>query len=438
MFFVPKILQQKFHVGVNGRVKLSDRYKNLLYYHINIKGREVERRASIKLGQSLYALDLVPNFTSKDELYKKISTDNSDNGKALREFIVEFENINQYIFRKIDDENIKKAMDKFRVAVYEQLHSFPIEAATLSQKQEFHNHILNSLKRVKEEIPSKYYSELKKHMGTFLKENVIFHPGLSTYLDETQTYQTKPKNMKDSSKAIVAIRDATNADEIAELLYQMSESSREAASEIIISNLLPLITNANQLGTIIRFIPPLKIEAMLRKPGIISLLENMDDLNGVMSMMFTADQRKMVFNATKNFIKDMKPNFAQLGECIQYLSNDQIKALLKTISFSTIQSDSSEDMIRLFEKLSTNQFNKILPIVDKKIAEYLGKRIGYDDGKGLHDFLKTKASDADALKAFKTIFPDVSKIISTQKNYKSQLTSLTTEPSLDDNSELKI
>ena len=425
--FVPKLFQQKYHIGVAGRIQLSTRYKELLYKKISVHHSDESRDASIKSGQALHALDIAPKFLSKDTLYQSVKEDTSSKGKALREFIVEFENINQYVFRKTKSEKIDRAINKFRVQVYEHLSAFPVSKATAMEKRAFEGAILSSLQSIKAEIPKKQYSELNKMVSTFLKDNIVVHPDLTQYLDESETYKSKPTSFKDADSAMININNVKNGDQLAELLYHMSENSRDHAYDKLSKNLSALVQDANQLGNVMRFLPAKNIEKILKKPEMKALIGDLKALNGIMNKMFKPEQRMMVYNAVKHKIKNMHPTFEQLGELMQYVSADQCKALMKTTPFTNITSKSSVDIIDLFKQLNSKQFNKLLPELTKSIGEYLAKRLGKDKGIELKAFLKSQKCDGDVKKAIDTIFPEKPCVIETQRSLKSQLTTVVKE-----------
>ena len=193
-FYVPKIFQQKFHIGTVERTQLSRLYKEFLLQEIRGSHPKICAEGSVKQGQALYALYNAPQFPSKILLINRVIGDTSIAGKALREFIVEFENINQYVFRKTPADKLAPALNTFRGAVYELIASYHGSGATYQQKQDLRDKIIQCLPLLSSEIPGNRYREINELMHAFLDNNVIFHPDLTQYIDETETYATGPSS----------------------------------------------------------------------------------------------------------------------------------------------------------------------------------------------------------------------------------------------------
>lgn len=444
MFFVPKIVQQKYHVGVIGRTQLSKLYKNEVLRQVKPDHRLDDEAGSIKHGQALFALGVAPRFPSKDALLLRVRTDTSNEGKALREFIVEFENINQYVFGQPEDAKVRSAIARFRTDVYERINAYPNRDATFLQKKALYDDILACVTKLKGDIPRQKFAKLHQLMETFLADNMLFHPDLTQYLDETETYRIKvppSRSMSVSAPALSAtrsptpiasekgvvesgdLRDVNQADELGERLYHMSVRSRAAAYDTFAGNLPNIVHDANQLAKILRFLPPNKIEALLKKKetrsssffcrgtsvhtstrDLRALMTNVDDMNHIMEALFTGEQRNELFSAVRDRINAMAPTFEQLGKLMQYLSPDNQQALIKLISLDSVHSNSSVNMITLFEKLSTEQASNLIPLLENKLAAYLTTHAGPDGGLALQTFLRTKVAGAEAMSSLDRIF----------------------------------
>ena len=90
--------------------------------------------------------------------------------------------------------------------------------------------------------------------------------------------------------------------------------------------------------------------------------------------------------------------FETLGDFMQYLTIEQNKSLLKVISFDNIKSTSTTNIIKLFEKLSTEQINKLIPVVDQKLASYLSKHVADSYRETVVKFIKNKVTEDAAAK----------------------------------------
>ncbi|CEK10566.1 hypothetical protein [Legionella hackeliae] len=385
LHFIPKILQQKFHSGVYGRpLGLPRRYKDKLLDILSESHSTISDSDSIKKGQALYALDASPNFRFKYKLYQAIKG-NLLSSKALREFLVEFENINEYVFRNYSGN--QNDIDQFKASVHQLLLDYPISKATHSQKEGLRQDVLSALHKLKDKIPRCYYSDLHNFMTVFLKDNVIFHQDLANYINETETFASKP-NTTSKMDPMMSIDQIQNASILAETLYHMSERSRASSYEKYANNLPQIIKTVKQLGNILRFLSPVQIENTLEHPKIIQLINTIDDVNVVMGKLFTHEQRKQVFIVMKDRLPKLSMNFEQLGKLMQYLSYDKNKQLLNLISFEKIRAKSPSDILMLFKHFNSHQIEYFLPIIESKLKTFFSNTPNPRAIFGVYKFLQ--------------------------------------------------
>ncbi|KTD09373.1 hypothetical protein [Legionella jamestowniensis] len=434
-FFTPKVLQQKFHTGVDGRVQLTTRYKEKLFDAISMENGVIRESDPVKMGLALYILDTAPGFDNKTRLYKAIKK-NTAAGTALREFLVEFESINQYLLAK--NNNIAQPLDNFKIAVHQLLASFPIEKATYAQKENLKKAIFHTLQTtLKDKIPNQSYSTLKNIMQDFLKDNVIFHIDLAKYIDESETFQSGPTPVKDPEHYFVDIAHIKDADELATRLYQMSERSRISSYEKYGPNLPKIIKNEQQLGDIIRFLPPDKIAVTLKNSQIKPLINNIDAINTMMEKLFTAEQRKQVFLSVKEAIPSMELNFAQLGKLMQYLSFDKNKQLLEFVSFDKMKENSPADVIKLLDQLSLQQLTQLLPSMGLHLKKIIAKSDNPAELQDLKTWLSRKIENAPGKKMLDTIFSQQPETNATT-TFKARLQTISADPGDKQEKQIKI
>jgi hypothetical protein len=429
--FVPKVLQQKFHEGVIGRTETSSWYKAAAFERLRLFDSSGSWDASLrdvgifKVGQAIIALDCMSDGPVKDRLIFRVKNDLSEEGKALREFIVELESINQYTLIDPKNERLYGIKQAFILSANTLVEAYRASGAGHLQKQELYNGLLNCVANVKGKISDKQFAIFQRVMNDFLRDNVIFHPDLTQYIDETETYTKKPSSADLGSRAGVDIKDVTSAAELAEKLYFMSERSRVSAYATVAGKLSSLVNNANELGNILRFLPATKFQDALRKIETKSIISSVDDINLIMEKLFTSEQRKKLFTAVKDRINDMNPTFEQLGGLMQYLDKSENESLIKAISFERLTSSPSVDMVKLFEKLSSEQVNHVLPLLEKKMAAYLSSHAAPDGGRALYTFLKTKVTEAAALTSLNNIFPGMKDIKDIVPDFKDRLADVT-------------
>jgi hypothetical protein len=422
--FVPKHLQQKFHTGIDKHIPLAMTYKNLLYDQVIKLYPSVKKEDSIKIGQALYALGTKYDLIIEEELVPKIMYDSTDEGKALREFIVEFNSINQYVFHKTYNNEILEHVDVFKNEVYKMLIEYPGKDATYCQKQAFEATIFQQIALLKDKIPKKNHTELTKLMSEFLKDNIITHQNLTKYIQETENYDSM---INKSNNQIKSIDDVKNSAELAEALYFMSERSRAAAYNKI-SKILPILVNdANELGDIICFFTPKNIQLTLKNKQIMATISDLGAVNRVMEKLFTNEQRNKMFNYVQSNIKSITTTFDQLGELMQYLTPEQNKSLLDSISFENIKPNTDLDMIKLFERLSTEQLNVLMPQLGKKLTAHFSKNGISGEDQTLSRYIQSKITDEAAAKILNKIFPDKDGNKSIQNKIKTELLELISE-----------
>lgn len=297
MTFTPKIIQQKHHRGTFGRIELLPRYKTALFALVS--EHQLSEEASIKIAQSLYCLQSAPAFANKDLLISRVKDDMSLNGKALREFIVEFEFINQFVFKPSIDEQSQNAINLFRCKVYEDLQLFPIEKATVVQKKAFVDTLMNQLNEMKNSVSRTHWNALNDLMSLFLKENTVCHPHLAQHIDESETFKRGPQNLKTNEQTMTTIRTAKTGAEIAEMLYHLPEEKRESAFDKFPENWQKMITDASQLGDILLFLPVKHIEKVLQNKEVRELIKNKEQLDSIMDKMLHPAQRRVIYSVLK-------------------------------------------------------------------------------------------------------------------------------------------
>ncbi|CDZ76453.1 hypothetical protein BN59_00722 [Legionella massiliensis] len=425
VFFVPKVVQQKFLPGVDGRLQILPEIKEKLFALVAQKYPDLQTRLgtlSTKQLQALHALKQC--YTSKEHLVNIVISDRTSQAEAIREFIIEFENINQYInkqFQRGNDLSPTNPVQIFRNNVYNLLRDFP-ENATPLQKRLFRENMLANLESIKPMIPYLEYGNLKNLMTPFIQENVLLHPDLLQYLDQ-----------QNDGELILDIKTIDNPKVLAKQLHFMSEASRKSAYDLFKGNLPNIVKNSEDLGNILRYIPAEKVESVLNKQGLKSLIGSMSDVNKLMDKLLTDQQKNAAFKALKGSIKEMEKTPEQLGELMQQISPAQGRSLLKSLSFT------SEKFIHQFLRtLTTPQINQFLPALEKAWTPFkLLTNINHQmERMGLRTNLEAKVTSKEAKSCLDKICPSQTQIQAQQFNFKQQLQELRRD--IDDTPQLSI
>jgi hypothetical protein len=402
MFFLPKILQQQVHTSVLDGTQLSKRYKTRLLNKVQaIPGLEHETsQGLVKVGQALYVLNLLPDFPSKSELIQKVGHDTTGQGKILREFIVEFQNIINYASKKVTNKEIRQ----FQSDVYQLIANHSIENSSYQQRKDLHNAMIQRLLKLKDQIPAEQYSKLAKQLHIFLNDNALFHPELAKYIDETECYQSKPFQ---PTQFVVDLKDISTAEELALRLYHMPTKLVESAYREFSANLPKLIKSTGQLVDVLRFLPGVQVSSalnMFKKNEISSMIKTVDDINLVMSQLVTDEQRKVFFDHVMGDIKEMNPTVEQLTVLMGYLSFSKNKKLLQNLPFESINANSSQDMIALLKQFNKEELSELMPLLSTQLKTYVTKLPETDNRLVLFEFLKNNVKGEGAIYSVVTIF----------------------------------
>lgn len=324
-FFLPKIEQQSDHIGVLSRSEVAVRYKLDIFKRIVISHPELTKDFSFKIGQALYALDQVNDFQEKPALLSICKTDSSANGKALREFVVEFENILSYVFRNKTLKQLNlTSINEFKIHIYKQLFAFLPQEKNPVTFNVFKRQMAHHLNALKEKIPATEYNIVKEMLQQFLDANVISHPQLTEYIDETETFHSKPLIVKRNEFALLDIAHAENAEELAEMLYNMSEDSRYKAFPLFAPRLGALCKDYLQLSHVLRFLSPEQIGDVLVQKRFSALINSLDKVNYLMANLFTISQRQVVYAQLKSNIKTMRPQPPQVKIFTDYINEFKV------------------------------------------------------------------------------------------------------------------
>lgn len=306
LFFVPKVLRQHFHEGVSGRIGVMPRYQTVL------RDLTKSTHADFTVVQTLYALRQANTPVSvsvvSEEIQTMIENDFTSKGKALREFIIEFENINQFVFRSILDDKTQQAVSDFRIQVYGLLNECRGKLGTFDDRCGFEDKISKIVSELKDRVPNKQYTQLNQYINAFMHENVLLYPELTHYMDEPLlSYPQIP----------------SNSDELAEVLYFSSEKSRVAIYDRFVDSCLGDKMEVEQLANILRFLPPGKIEIELQRLPVRTAVKNIGDLIVLMEKLFSWQQRKKLYNEFRNEIPAMTRNPHDIKLLNQYLSENK-------------------------------------------------------------------------------------------------------------------
>lgn len=183
MFFTPKVLAQAHHAQELMNLELLPIYREKICANIANTYKDPEKFNDQTL-QALFALQrLNSDSIVKSSVENSILNDPTSRGNAIRDFVIEFENVNQHTLRRsptekkanpgVDSPDIDSpVINKFRESVYEQLIDLPLSSTT-QDKEKFIQTVNEKIKGLKSQIPEQKYIELKKVTELFLSKHYL-------------------------------------------------------------------------------------------------------------------------------------------------------------------------------------------------------------------------------------------------------------------------
>ena len=336
-YTIPKVEQQKFHFGVVGREQFLPSYKMSILQDLERKYNPtsscpLNETSRFKFVQALLALH---NATMEKQDFDVLATavlEDSDKGKALREFIVELDSIFQY--SQEQDALEKKhllLMTALKRNIYHITTDFQkLITPTLRQKEEFAQEIQTLIQGSKEQLPPKVYHKLNDLTHSLLNENALTHSHLVSFINEEEGFYP---NILTADQ--VALDDTvTNIQQLAQKLFHSSAKQRVLVFEQEKQALQRFVANASDLASIASFLPPKQLQEALHLVN--DRVKSISDIHLLMKVLLNSPQRKILYNTFKMKLSDMKPSFNDVLELLEYLSEKQCLELCKILKISQL------------------------------------------------------------------------------------------------------
>lgn len=386
LWFVPKIIQQEHFGHMLGRGKLLPRYKRALMNAMH-PSCKINDDMSVAGAQAIYALSFASPFADKRPLTSTVTNNKSHKGKALREFIVEFESIIQYTFQK-QDNRLQNVLADFRAWVFQRVYNFTTFLS--HDKESFINDIKSEIERLKPLLPKHEFGPFKNLMNVFLQKNILFYPELSEYLDESETFNKSPDIPKRGIVAPASLSLATTAAQIVELLFHMSEKALDKAYNYFPSAFPSLVNTVQELSSILRFLPARHIKAILKQPLIKRLIKDMDDLNHLLENTSSIHQQKAVLNVMAKEMKHLPATYGGLNKLAKMLPAKQWHKRLLTLNLNAIEFDACQNVMFFLSKLDKKTGKKIFSRLEPKLMGDINRIASPTEAKQIKDFLYNK------------------------------------------------
>ncbi|KTC85296.1 hypothetical protein [Legionella cincinnatiensis] len=336
-YVIPKVEQQKFHFGVVGRAEYLPSYKMSVLRSLKSQYDPeifcpIGEGSKFKWGQALLALH---NATMDEETFKILSKavlKNTDKGKGLREFIVEFDSIVQYSKEQSTlKADHRRTMAELEKNTYKLIADFyKLENPSLKEKEALAQAIQSNISLSKRDLPSNVYDKLKELTTILLVENTLVHSHLVKFIDENETF---------SANLLTADQPAldgavTNAEELSQKLFHSSVRQRTVIFEQEKKSLGEFITNAADLANIASFLTPKQLKEVLE---INNKITTMADVLLLMNTLPTYEHRKIIYHAVKENLIDMKPTLDEVVVLMEYLSDKKCQELCRILPIQELE-----------------------------------------------------------------------------------------------------
>lgn len=338
LFVIPKVEQQKHHYGIVGRTQYLPSYKSDVLRALKNKYDEaspcpVSGGSKFKSAQALLALHNASMSKEIFDVLAQVVLSDSDKGKALREFIVEFSNIVQYSEENNTPKEVHlRGIATLEQSIYEKIAKFQqLEQSTIRQKEAFAASIQSSIKLAKASLPQKVYNTLNDLTVLLLQENPLMYPQLVQFInDDDETFAVD--ELAASERALDGA--VTNANELALKLFHSSAKERHHVFDKEKSSLPTLIKNVADLSSIAFFLTPSELKETLDLVG--NRMSSMSDVLLIMKALPNYEQRKILFHTYKNKLAGMSPNFLEVVHLMEYLSDKKCKELCSLLPIATL------------------------------------------------------------------------------------------------------
>lgn len=352
-YAIPRVLQQKFHLGTVGRTSILPSYKEKIKNRLDSLTDYMPDNPSFKQGEA--DLAIYSRYRSAAEIPDELTEANtaaSPKGKAVRDFIVETHAIMKFsletkpsILERLikyalgdrfeetfSEKNVQKyteATDNYLRQVDKLLIDFTKkDKPSLDDYRQFEKKVLEQLSVLKNIIPSGSYKVALSSTQLYLKESPLTHPGLTQFLDERETFSSSQPEVTAHVEALDA--PAKDAKHLAFKLYVSSGKERKNIINAYQSKLPDLIHTIQDLADIAQFTTPKALGSMLEQKEILSKIKSVDDVCHMMEQLPSYEHRKVLFKALD--LQALNPTEQHVEDLNQYLSPHKQHALKDAMS----------------------------------------------------------------------------------------------------------
>ena len=281
----------------------------------------------------------------------------------------------------IKDDVQNTAIKELKTEIYTLLDRWNFNTPSEIEKQRFKNNCFKYLKTLKTQISFSKYQQLSELITLFLNENIIFHPDLSQYIDESDTFEQTSAQVKSPEEAKIKLHEASNSKQAAEILYHMSVKSRNSAySKLPIK----IIHHLSDFTDIARFLPPHDIKKLILRLPKEAQFKNLDEFTRCIQKMFNPEQKKVIFKTYFSTIASLLTDVSSITRLFESLEESQRRLLIPLISFDKLTSKNNEELPNLLNMVHQDISKTTLPRMHLIAPSHL-------EGKSENKFIQNTA-----------------------------------------------
>ncbi len=326
LYPIPRIIQQHLHLHMDllGYFEYSPIYKARIYEWVHKMIGTIDRNQSFKVGQALLALGKYKTEVI-DELFLMVQHSATPISIAVREFIVELDNIIEFI----DEERKEKAQmhQKMRKILLLIQDYCKIARPSLNEKLQLQDQIFILICTFQSLLSQSTLTTA--HIKSWLEQSPLFHLQLTQFIDESETFVQPP------------IAQISTIQHLARQLFYATDTERDV---------------------------------ILKKPEIMGMIQTdpqVKEINLLLACLPNYEHRKMIYSAVKERLI-YKPS-EDLLSLMNYLSLKKFQECCSRLNWEEVSLSQLEQRLS-YANTQIEPFKASL--LSKKIEEIIKQRKG--------------------------------------------------------------
>lgn len=324
LYPVPRVLQQRNHIGTMGRVEFLPDYKNKIQKTLNDRDDivQVSDKTDLKSAQMLMAL--IARYP-KGEIPEELLTLRENKNQASKDFIVEVHAIITSYFDEIPPPKkplrLTNPTEPQKKAFNTQMKSYAFnlnknketvtaclkktdallisfltlkKPVSIDEKKTFSNEIIKALEGLKT-VNSAFHKKAITSVTSYLKEASIIQPALEQYLEQSETLGKSVTKTDENGEFIhKEALDKMHPKNITELTSRLYHTSTKIRAYVYQANkaLLPQIETPKDVADLALFSTTSQFKALLANSN--DVIKDFDSLFEIITQLPAKTHRKIL------------------------------------------------------------------------------------------------------------------------------------------------